>query len=439
MLRWKRLQITGCKYIPDMDIPGGSVVVIKGPNGVGKTLLLKLFMRQFEKKHDPDLIAEGRDEAVVRLELEDSDGTTMTITRKQTHKDCIPTVRYSDGRVLDKRIETTLKEVMGGFASDPMRLFSANKNEREAFLRENLPIEFEGEDVRHETGIDGVPDGALSLEKFDGYLAGAETRRSELGDQKRSLEGSIKTMADSLVDTRAETDYSALVAAARKELSSIEESQRARRQFEMDSHSGREKDIRAWMNAEIDRIKSAASDKIAASMADRDVKLSEIETVYGPAIAEKTQEIGSVQQLADQQKKQEGVREQVERHRGDLKTLAGRATEAQHVVERMKAHRQKKLSKLPIPGVEWHGGKILVNGKDLDTELNTSAQNQVLAEIASLAIHSKGLPCMVIDRIESFDENRLKWLCETFPEAGIQVIVTDMQRTAKQLEVEVLV
>lgn len=439
MLRWKRLQITGCKYIPDMDIPGGSVVVIKGPNGVGKTLLLKLFMRQFEKKHDPDLIAEGRDEAIVRLELEDSDGTTMTITRRQTLKDCIPTVKYSDGRVLDKRIETTLKEVMGGFASDPMRLFSANKNEREAFLRENLPIEFDGLEVRNETGIDGVPAGSVSLEQFDAYLAGAETRRTELGDQKRSLEGTIKTMADSAIESQEDVDYSKQATEERRTLSVLEEGLRSAKQKQLDDHTVREKEIRRLMNEEVERIRADAQNAISSSLGDRDARIAQLDNDHGVEITAQSAKLGSITQKAEQQTKQKGVLEEVIRQRAHLQTLAGRATEAQHVVERMRVHRQKKLSKLPIPGVEWHGGKILVHGKDLDTELNTSTQKQVLAEIASLAIHSKGLPCMVIDQGESFDEDRIKWVCETFPEAGIQVIVTDMQRGTKQLEAEVLV
>lgn len=437
-MRWTRFQVEGVKHVGNLDIPGCTVLNIKGPNGAGKTLLLKLFTRMFEKKHDPELIADGHEEAVMRLELEDGP-TKMVITRRQTRKEAPAKIEYADGRVVDTRIETTLKEIAAGFSLDPLRLLSADKHEREKFLREVMPITLTGAEVMAATGMTGISSGPMDLETFDAHLAGAETRRTSLNSDKTSLEGMLKATAESVLEDpdgidywneaqRLDTDLNALLSDRKTDLSGV-----------LNTHGLAVAERKTTLERDIAKLRTAAEGEITELVRQRDADSKRIEEEYAPRVASATEIVGAARAKAEQQKKQQGLREEVDRQKKRLNATARAATEAQIVVDKLREHRQKKLSVLPIEGIEYHGGKIFVDGLDLDTQCNTFKQYQTAVLICGQGVKQNGLPFMVTDRIESMDAKNRQWFFDAIKDAGWQCAVTEVVQEAKQLEIEAAV
>src|SRR5260370_1125245 len=78
-----RIRTHGVRYIGNHDLEMGTILEVKGSNGSGKTVFLKQVRRGFKKEHDPDLIDDGYDEAVVELELIDqTEPNPVTFTVK---------------------------------------------------------------------------------------------------------------------------------------------------------------------------------------------------------------------------------------------------------------------------------------------------------------------------------------------------------------------
>lgn len=422
---FKKFSVRGCRYLADMDIEGATVLSVEGGNGVGKTLFTKLIMAVFARMHDPGLIAEGRD----RLELVMKLGTGMSdpalngavIERTITPKNSTAKITLANGNVIKEKIETVLKKIGSvGFALDPLALLTADEKERERYLRTVLPVEFDAAELDRELGTMTGLGGAIDLTVFDQYLSGREGARTEANRRRNDLEGTVNAMSE--LPALDSEDYVGLA-------KSLEEALRTAEQAERDDIAAVEAGYRrtvdarkAKLESDIQALRDAAQRDLDNYQLARRESDDEIRMKHAPLLLQVRSDLSVARQKAADQQKAAGAREKVEELRAQLRDAARNATDLQQQVDRLREIRRKKLEQLPIEGVEFRNGRIYVDGKDLDSQLNTSEGMKACIQLGSLAAGDLGL--MVTDRFESLDPKNREWAVNAIKEGGYQLVMT---------------
>lgn len=155
--------------------PSGSLVVIAGGNGAGKSSFIDAFVELFDPKGTrltPKPIRDGEDEA--RAEFTDTDlGVRIVRTWKKDDAGKLE-VFALDGAKYSKPAEV-VASLTGGLIFDPVAFLNLDeKRQRDALLAKvDIPVDLD----------------ALAREK-----AGAESRRLEAGREVKRLQGALSTL-----------------------------------------------------------------------------------------------------------------------------------------------------------------------------------------------------------------------------------------------------
>ena len=160
--------------------PSGSLVVIAGSNGAGKSSLLNAVAELFNSKGVklyPKPIREGADEAYAEYVDEDL-GLRISRTWKKDGTAGTLAVEALDGARYSKPSEV-VASLTGGLLFDPLEFLNMSERaQRDALLAKvDLPFDID----------------ALAREK-----AGAEERRLEAGRDVRRLQGALASMPNPL-------------------------------------------------------------------------------------------------------------------------------------------------------------------------------------------------------------------------------------------------
>lgn len=430
-----RIMTHGVKHVGNQDVRMGTILEVKGSNKTGKTIFGKLVIRGFEKEHDPDLIADGYDEAVTRLELVDEANVTFFVETVTTQKATKRTVGASDGRVIDRQVETWLGKLTDAYLLDPFLLLDVNREKREEFLKRVLPIRFTGDEVG---SITGVPTEDCDMKQFDAILAGAESERSRLNKRKEEIEGAIKRSATGLLESTDRTDYAIRMEELQDELGGMERSlAQLKSQIEID----RLNDIHD-LDAELSRKIAELKDQHRRDCgAVNDKSRSEIvkeETKREPEIRAKRLEVQEAKTKSGEQMKQKGLREHLDKERTILRSAAREATVAQDIVDKLRDLQSAKWKTLPIKGLTYTGGDLYLDGKNILDRVNTSAIYKTMFLILQHSVKPGMLPLIVIERTESLDDENRELFYNAARESGFQVIAEDVSRKKLPLTLEVI-
>lgn len=173
--------------------PSGSLVVIAGGNGAGKSSFIDAFVELFDPKGTrltPKPIRDGEDEA--RAEFTDTDlGVRIVRTWKKQDAGRLE-VFALDGAKYSKPADV-VASLTGGLIFDPVAFLNLDeRKQRDALLAKvNLPFDVD----------------ALAREK-----AGAEERRLEAGRDVRRLQGALASMPNPLDAPAEEVSGAAVLA-----------------------------------------------------------------------------------------------------------------------------------------------------------------------------------------------------------------------------------
>lgn len=172
--------VTGYKGVREISLsPEGSLVVIAGANGAGKSSFIDAFVELFDPKGTrltPKPIRDGADEA--RAEFIDTDlGVRIVRTWKNNDAGKLE-VFALDGAKYSKPAEM-IADLTGGLIFDPVAFLNLDeKKQRDALLAKvDLPFDLD----------------ALTREK-----AGAQQRRLEAGRDVTRLQGALSSMPNPL-------------------------------------------------------------------------------------------------------------------------------------------------------------------------------------------------------------------------------------------------
>lgn len=408
--------------LPDMNTGLGAVIMVSGGNGKGKTTFTRTLPLAFKKGHHGRMLRASARQGEVRLTLSDGGKVEVKITEKETNSRWVT----PDGRqeTAKKQIQALAKVV----AFNPLQFLEMDPPKREETLREILPMEFKRSEIDQAIGEITTLKGDLDLAGFDQFLAAREADRTAANAARDNLEGTLNTFQEGLGVDDGE-DWLGLYDKTRATLTE-------KRQLLNQKTSAAER----LLQETISDLRTATEQRITAYAAEQrrllDLELDSVKSTHDKQVKELTSNLqAEIENLvrdevaqgakAVAKQKAAGLREKVAEIEGNLKAAAVKATKAQRVVDNLRELRRKRMDEaIDVPGIELRGGQILVNGLDLDTEINTAEQYRVLLEIFARA--AGYVSFIVLDRCESLEPQKLKWITDGAKALGLQVFLTKM-------------
>ena len=134
-MKIKRLEITNCLGIKELQINPGKVNIISGGNEKGKTSILECIEKAVSNtQRRVKFVKDGEDEGTLYVQLDDG----VEINRKVTIDKS--TVKVVQNGSTVKKPETVLKSIVGGFNFNPVDFIQKNDKEQTEILLGLIPM-----------------------------------------------------------------------------------------------------------------------------------------------------------------------------------------------------------------------------------------------------------------------------------------------------------
>jgi hypothetical protein len=395
------VSIRNIKGIEALDFALGSVNVLSGDNGTGKTSVLDAIRSIFEGGHDPALLRNGTEIGCVSLTL--SDG--HTIKKTVTDNGSTLSVKSADGSVIPAP-KKFVEQLAEGFSYDPLAFLAAKPKDRLAFLLSAMPIYFTPEEVEAQCGV--RPAKQLDIDGLAAFRQGIYDARAKVNLQMKNLDGTIVTLKKSLPESTDEEAAVKVDGLKTRQLALVSQKSSA-----IYGIKEKERKSLADLEAEFRRrsadIIGASEASIASECAAID---AELETV--------AHDLGAAESVAEQALRAKQIQASIAEFRAQSKALVAEGLKATERIEALDALKRKKLSDLPVAGVEPRDGEIYYNGVALD-HVNTQQQVFLAFQLASLRPGQLGF--MLCDHAEAIvGENWGEFLAGA-EQSGYQVVV----------------
>jgi DNA repair exonuclease SbcCD ATPase subunit len=435
MRRIDTVEISQIKGIPAATFKPGTLTVVKGENGSGKSSILDAIRTVFDGGHDPGLVSLGAKSGFVKLTLDDGTTIRKGITAKGTTLE----IKALDGKVVAKP-QQFVEQLASGFAFDPIAFLHASKKEQIQYLLKAMPIEFTSEELSLATG---VHHGGGTCP-----LAHVDQLRKELYDERRSVNVSLSD-AESTVKTFREqlppddgTNWPAEVRRLRE------------RKFQLAAET---ETVRALIDAETQEYRSAIASELAKAITAAELEgvqavakvLEKRDSIIATARAlaqEKGDSIRSAVQVAIDEKttlsnaelvalegqlKQAEERANAQRRASTLHehiaSFSKRATAYAEKSYKLNAAiaaldelKRRKLAETPIPGITIEDGTVFVDGVEL-RHVNLQKQFMVAFMLASL--RPGGLGFVIADNSEAIVGEAWEEFKAAAEECGLQLML----------------
>ena len=419
-LRIESVTIENIKAITALEFKAGTVTVISGRNGVGKSSVLDALASVFGGGHDPDLIRRGAKSGTVTIGL--SNGVVMK--KSITPKNSTMKVTTQDGGLV-KGPQSYVKSLTHGMAFDPVSFVEANAKRRLGFLLDAMPITF-GTDALRKALAGRAPFRPMDLAEFNALLDGLSDQRTETNRSLKQLDGTIAQLetslppdgdtdwpaeAESLQGRVSEAEQSIAAAAGDRDLW-IEKGKASKSEDFGSKIQALEKQILVFRNARVE----------ACNEIEREGQRMYEEDVAGcrESLQALSGLLGSARQKAEEATRAAATRETVQGFRDEAASKQAVSEDLQGCIENMRDLKTGVLSELPIPGVDIRDGEVYVDDTPWG-HVNKSAQYLVAAQVSSL--EKCALPFKVLDCAEQLDAENLAALKEGYSQAGLQLAV----------------
>lgn len=193
-LRIQEVEISNVKGIAHAILKPGTLTVIRGGNGAGKSSILDAINCIFEGGHNPTLIRTGEEQARVTMTL--SDG--VTIEKLTTLRDSYLKITTADGMEV-KKPKSFVESLASSFAFDPIAFMTATPKDRLKFLLEAMPVEFGIMEIAAVLPDDGslrelLPKTALDLAQFGAWLEQIRERRKIARSESETIAKTCRSL-----------------------------------------------------------------------------------------------------------------------------------------------------------------------------------------------------------------------------------------------------
>lgn len=402
-MRIKNIEITNILGVKNIVFAPGTLTVVSGRNGEGKSSILAALLRVFNGGHDKSLLRRGSKLGEIKLVLDDGSEIKVRITSTST------TYEILDATGNEVKAPRSYIEQLGdSLAVDPARLLLAKPKELAATLLEVMPITFTQAELQEVIDENTWPIARnMSLDEVEVLRKQIYDARTTANRQVKEAETTAKSLKSSLT-ADDDTDW----AARSKELAELLEEGKQSREMEISAVDREERDA-------IEAIKQRAQQEIDAAKAAANEKRISIDREWNPQLA-KIREAGAVAQDRMRDKdKAEGLRRSI----AEFETRAAKAAEeADHMsaaIAGLDELKQAKLSSLPIPGIEVRDGEVFCDGVAFE-RINLAERIKIAFSIA--ALRSGKLPFLILDQAEAFDKETWEEFKRGALASGFQIV-----------------
>jgi len=396
----------------------GTLTVVSGSNGQGKSSIIEALKQVFTGGHDPNVLRRGAKFGEALLKLDNGTEIRMRVTAKGT------TYEITDEQGNEVKSPRAYIEKLGdALAIDPSKLLLAKPKELAAVLLEVMPIQFSQEELQKATGEDVWPIArGMSLDEVDVLAKQIYDARTTANRQAKEAETTAKSLKSSLPDQDGSTDWNGRA----KELRDLLQEAKQSRETEIKAIDREERD-------EIEAIKARAQKDTDEAKARAREKRGEIDANFEPDMAKINAAIGEAEQRARDYDRAEGIRLSIQ-------NFEKQATKAQHesahfsqAIEGVQELKQRKLAELPIPGLEVREGQVYADGIPFE-RVNLAERIKIAFQIA--AMRSGQLPFMVLDQAEAMDAETWEAFKGGASQSGFQVIAARVADGPLRIEAE---
>lgn len=412
-MRIQRVEIENIKGIESAAFEPGTLTILSGENGSGKTSILDAISSVFNGGHDPGLLRKGAEHGKVVLTLGDGVAAT-TITKHITASASRLVIQTADGLTVSRPTEYVAR-LASGFQFDPVAFLDAKPGDQVKYLLRVMPTKLTAEDAAALGFGSGWTLTDLEIKREAVYA-----ERRVLNKQAADLEGAIRTSRGLMQDddedwiekaqAAAETASAALQGWSKQRAEMTAEVKAAVQQAERQ----RDEAIAAATIAAGERLAAAVAE-ISRIQAEREAELTgQREVVRQLEAAAK-----DAGEKAARQQQQRGAAEEVDRLAVRASTLKGEAAALTANLALIDEIKQRKVEQAPVPGLACTDGEVTYHGIRLD-QINTQQQLSVALQVAALS--AGDVAFMVIDRAESIVGDRWKEFQSAAAESGWQII-----------------
>ncbi len=438
-VRVSAIRIQNVLGIREAEIKPGSVTVIEGANGCGKTSVLEAIRSALTGGNDATLLRQGEEYGEVVLVLDNG----QEITREITPTGSKVSVTHPEFGEL-KKPRSVIDQLCDAFALNPVDFLLSKKEARLQLLLAAIPLKVNERDLAGilpllsiSPNMDGHALPVLAAIQKDLYDSRTGVNRivkekqTTAKELKKALptEASADSPQERLRDAKAEqavfeSDIRAKVEQINTDayretqrLGDLTNAELERLRLERDAELER---IRTDYQQLIDKTKSrlvVMLEETAGVKAGEQEKLAEGTRARTTELAHK---VAEAEAAVDTYRRAQAARE----HLQDLLTKAAeyeqKSAELSEALNDLDGIRESLLEELPIKGLSIDNGEIVVDGIPFD-RLNESRRVRLAVEVAML--RAKDLKLLCVDGIESLDEKSLEALNQHARECNIQLIL----------------
>lgn len=394
----KTFTVQNFKGVREISLsPSGSLVVIAGGNGAGKSSFIDAFVELFDPKGTrltPKPIRDGEDEA--RAEFVDTD-LGVRIVRSWKKDDAGKLEVFAlDGAKYSKPAEV-VASLTGGLIFDPVAFLNLDeKKQRDALLAKvDLPIDLD----------------ELAREK-----AGAESRRLEAGREVRRLQGALSALTAPAPGQPTEEVSAADV------LTDLQEAQEHNADIQRNGDLAIELGRRIEV---IDREIARLEENLAEARADREHAQRRAESAQAAAVAEAPIDLAPIQaRLAAVDETNRAVRavQEYTRTAALLASATGEVAEAQLDLDAIEERKRRALAaaEFPVAGLSVDESGVTFDGIPFG-QVNTAMRRRVAFAIATAG--DPKLRLVIVKDGDLLDAGSLEFIQAIADQRGYTVLV----------------
>jgi len=457
-MRVSHIRIRNIIGIEAMDLQPGSVTRITGPNGVGKSSIVRAIQACVKKGSPVEIIRDSKpadQPAEVGILIED-EGGAIAISKEIKPK-ASPVVKL-DGQRQDGA-QAIIDQLFDALAVNPIDFLDARPDDQVKWLLSAMPYTVTVADFEA-AGVDisgwTIPDGVHGLVVLDQVHEFLYARRRDENVQARQAHETAERLRASLPTESVEDlaadrgrllkqrdELKANIAGYREkvklhESEAIREIQEAAREL----IEVKNREIQAAMET-LSRLRS----ELQILQTDRDAEIAKVrahaaapqktETAYREQLAQVDKDLAVIDQRSQEFQRGAALRAEFERHTADAADHKAAWERYNAMLDRIADMRKGALSNCPIKGVEIREGEIWYRGHRLSTQ---NEATRIILALKVVAERVKGpgrVPLICLDGGERLAPDTNAAIDKFAEENGLQIIITRVTQDPEQRAMKV--
>lgn len=421
-----KITIDNILGIEHLEITPGTVTVVEGANGVGKTSVIEAVKAALAGGHDATLLRQGATEGRVVLVLDDQTEIVRTVDAETS---AVNVKHPTFGRISSP--QTFLKRLADALSVNPVAFLTAPPKKRTEWLLEVLPFEISDDDLRA-AGVDTALPAGQGLERIDAAYKQVYDTRTGVNRLAREKKATAEQLRKDLPAGPDPTDWAAAAEAAEAERDQLQTSQTAELEEMLAKAQKVIDETAAEYAAKIKALEEERNAKLAKLAGMREKRKDEIKAKTAARLQELSGISAVARERARQTDREENTRRVVRTHEQDAARHEAESEKLTACLAALDRLRQKALEHTPLSGVTVRDGQIYLHDIPFD-RLNRAKQVQLALNVARLRSGDLGL--VLVDGLECLDPDTFATFEKVASESGLQLLVNRV--TAGPLAVRV--